>query len=141
MFLKVTPAGMPRPRMRSVNGYAQVYPSTKQQKLMKELGIALMEAYDGEQIRDGVKLKIVAQFPIPKAVAKKDRPRLDGCYKVTKPDYDNVEKLFCDTATKVGIWKDDALVASCHTEKRWVDDPVGGWTIEIDTIPLGSVRA
>lgn len=46
-----------------------------------------------------------------------------GCaspeWKTTKPDTDNMIKLFKDCMTKLGYWKDDAQVASEITEKFW----------------------
>lgn len=50
----------------------------------------------------------------------------DGEYKTSRPDTDNSLKLFKDTMTKLGYWKDDAQVASELTEKFWADTP-GIW--------------
>lgn len=47
----------------------------------------------------------------------------DGEYKTTKPDTDNLQKLFKDIMTKLGFWKDDAQVASEITEKFWAEMP------------------
>ncbi len=46
-----------------------------------------------------------------------------GEYKTSKPDTDNLQKLLKDVMTKVGFWKDDALVASEIIEKFWADVP------------------
>ena len=43
----------------------------------------------------------------------------DGEYKITKPDTDNLQKMLKDCMTKLGYWKDDALVASEICEKFW----------------------
>lgn len=43
----------------------------------------------------------------------------DGEPKITKPDTDNVIKLFKDCMTACGYWKDDAQVYSEITEKFW----------------------
>lgn len=56
----------------------------------------------------------------------------DGEYKTTKPDTDNLVKLFKDCMTKVGFWKDDAQVAYEVIEKRYCDHPgiyVEAWEI------------
>ena len=50
----------------------------------------------------------------------------NGEYRITKPDTDNLQKLLKDCMTKVGFWKDDALVASEIVEKFWADIP-GIW--------------
>jgi Holliday junction resolvase RusA-like endonuclease len=48
---------------------------------------------------------------------------LNGQYKTTKPDTDNLQKMLKDVMTKLGYWTDDALVASEITEKFWADRP------------------
>lgn len=47
----------------------------------------------------------------------------NGEYKYTKPDTDNLQKLLKDCMTKLGFWKDDALVVSEITEKFWASVP------------------
>lgn len=47
----------------------------------------------------------------------------DGEYKTTRPDCDNMIKLFADVCTTLGFWTDDALIASLITEKFWSDVP------------------
>ena len=44
-----------------------------------------------------------------------------GEWKISKPDTDNMIKLFKDCMTKVGFWKDDAQVAREIQEKRYCD--------------------
>ena len=60
----------------------------------------------------------------------------DGSYKVTKPDTDNLQKLFKDCMTHCGFWKDDAQVASELTEKFWADVP--GIYVEIYALEVDS---
>lgn len=62
-----------------------------------------------------VKLTVVWRFP-------RGRHR-DGSYKATRPDTDNLEKTFKDVLTRLGFWKDDALVAVEHVEKVWSSRP------------------
>lgn len=56
----------------------------------------------------------------------------NGQYKTTKPDTDNLNKMLKDEMTKLGFWKDDALVASEIIEKFWADIP--GIFISIEEI-------
>ena len=44
-------------------------------------------------------------------------------WKTTKPDTDNMIKLFKDCMTKVGFWKDDCQVVSEITEKMFANQP------------------
>lgn len=59
----------------------------------------------------------------------------DGEYKTTKPDTDNTIKLFKDCMTSAGFWKDDAQVASEHTEKFWVRESPSGIYVKIEVLP------
>lgn len=47
----------------------------------------------------------------------------DGEYRTSKPDTDNLQKLFKDCMTTVGFWKDDALVVREIAEKFWAEIP------------------
>lgn len=46
---------------------------------------------------------------------------VNGEWKATKPDTDNLQKLLKDCMTQTGFWGDDALVVRETVEKRWVD--------------------
>ena len=48
---------------------------------------------------------------------------LNGAYRITRPDTDNLQKLLKDEMTRVGFWQDDAQVASEVVEKFWADIP------------------
>lgn len=64
----------------------------------------------------GIRLIVKWLFPIT-------GKHLDGEYKTTKPDTDNLQKLLKDCMTKCGFWKDDALVVSEIIEKFYADCP------------------
>lgn len=70
-------------------------------------------------------------FPIPE-----DSGHLDGEWKITKPDTDNLIKLFKDCMTRTGYWVDDAQVCSEITEKFWAERP--GIYVRVEMI--GEVR-
>lgn len=57
-----------------------------------------------------------------------------GKPKPTKPDTDNYLKLFKDSMTKTGFWKDDAQVVDEHTMKYYAEKAtiIVSWE-EIDT--------
>lgn len=48
---------------------------------------------------------------------------VDGEYRTSKPDTDNLQKLLKDCMTDVGFWEDDALVSREIIEKFWADTP------------------
>jgi len=43
----------------------------------------------------------------------------DGEWRTTRPDTDNLQKLFKDCMTKVGFWEDDSQVCVETVTKRW----------------------
>lgn len=48
---------------------------------------------------------------------------LDGMWKITRPDTDNLNKLLKDCMTKTGFWEDDRIVCREIIEKFWADLP------------------
>ena len=58
---------------------------------------------------------------------------LNGQYKTTRPDTDNLQKLLKDVMTDLGFWNDDAQVASEIAEKFWAEKT--GIYIEIHQLP------
>jgi Holliday junction resolvase RusA-like endonuclease len=64
---------------------------------------------------DGVRL--ITKWCFPRGMHK------DGEYRTTKPDTDNLQKMLKDVMTRLGFWKDDALVASDFCEKFWAEIP------------------
>ena len=48
-----------------------------------------------------------------------------GEWKTTRPDTDNLQKALKDEMTRLGFWRDDALVASETCEKFWTKEPCG----------------
>ena len=87
-------------------------------------------AYLGQHVPDepyhcGVRLITKWCFPRGK--------HLDGTYRLSKPDTDNLQKLLKDCMSKVGFWDDDALVASEIVEKFWAEVP--GIYVRIDRLP------
>jgi len=48
---------------------------------------------------------------------------INGEWKSSKPDTDNLQKMLKDVMTKLHYWKDDALVVSEIIEKFWADVP------------------
>lgn len=76
-------------------------------------------AVDGEPLLplDGP-VRLVTKWLFPS-----DDEHDDGQWKITKPDTDNLIKLFKDCMTRTGWWLDDAQVCSEITEKFYADRP------------------
>ena len=62
----------------------------------------------------------------------------DGEWKVTKPDTDNLIKLFKDCMTRTHYWQDDAQVCSEITEKFFGERP--GIYVRVEQIGEGDGR-
>ena len=104
-----------------VNGRLFVY-KPKELKAAQELLTLRFKPYrPKEPYTCGVRLLVRWQFP---------RGRRKPGYRITRPDTDNLQKMLKDAMTKVGFWKDDALVAVEHVEKLWSDRP--GIYVEIE---------
>lgn len=51
----------------------------------------------------------------------KGKSHADGEYKITRPDTDNLQKMFKDVMTELHFWKDDAQVCSELCEKFYAE--------------------
>lgn len=67
-----------------------------------------------DKIDGPIRLTVKWLFP-------KIKNSINGQYKTTKPDTDNLQKLLKDCMTELGYWNDDAQVASEIAEKFWAD--------------------
>ena len=81
----------------------------------------------GYRTISGVPVRLVVMWCFP-AGGK----HMNGEYRITKPDTDNLNKALKDIMTKLGYWQDDALVASEICEKLWADVP--GLFVKIQTV-------
>lgn len=98
-----------------VNGKPKMYNPPKVQEARDKLIGHLAKHKPDEPYSCGVRLIVKWCFPRGKHV--------DGEYRTTKPDTDNLQKMLKDCMTKCGYWKDDALVASEVVEKFWAEVP------------------
>ena len=57
---------------------------------------------------------------------------LDGAWKTSKPDTDNLDKALKDEMTRLHFWQDDAQVASEISEKFWANTP--GIFIQVEVL-------
>lgn len=108
----------------SKNGKPYFYEDQDLKKARMDLRRALSRFVPDEPYTNALRLTVKWLFP-----KKKHR---DGEYKTTKPDTDNLNKMLKDEMTRLGFWKDDALVASEIIEKFWAEVP--GIFINIEEI-------
>ena len=109
------PVAMPRPRFTK-NGRTY-YP--KEIKTQRENIIAAiqkcMAAQSWKTIPKRVPVSVILQFVHPRIKRNKSEQRE---YKTTRPDVDNIAKMYLDCCTKAEVWHDDSqvvvLTASDH---------------------------
>lgn len=108
----------------SKNGKPYIYEDRDLKEARKRINKALEPFVPDQPYSDAIRLLVKWCFP---------RGSHDnGKYKTTKPDTDNLNKMLKDEMTKLGFWKDDALVASEIIEKFWAELP--GIYISIEEI-------
>lgn len=100
-------------KVRVVNGKPVFYEPQELKAVREKLRSHLARHAPEEPYTEAVRLTTWWCFPRGKHV--------DGTYKTTKPDTDNLVKMLKDVMTELGFWKDDALVASEVIEKYWAD--------------------
>ncbi|MGN0595759.1 MAG: RusA family crossover junction endodeoxyribonuclease [Ruminiclostridium sp.] len=99
------------------SGKAYIYDSPEIADACQKLEANLAKHIPPEPIENTpVRLMVKWLFPI------KGKHK-NGEYKTSKPDTDNLQKMLKDSMTRLGFWKDDALVASEIVEKFWADIP------------------
>ena len=94
------------------NGKPIFYEPVELQNARTKFESLLSRHVPPDKIQSAVRLTVKWCFPMVKGT-------YDGQYKTTKPDTDNLQKLFKDCMTTVGYWNDDAQVASEISEKFW----------------------
>lgn len=101
-------------KVRVVNGKPQFYePDTLKDARAKYM--SLLSAYKPDQKISGpIRLTVKWLFPMT-------QKSINGQYKTSKPDTDNLNKLLKDCMTELGFWNDDAQVASEIIEKFWAN--------------------
>lgn len=104
-------------KARCVNGKPQFYEPTELKAVRAKLTAHLAKHIPEQKYTGPVRLVTKWLFPLTGDLHK------NGEYKTTRPDTDNMIKLFKDCATELGYWKDDCLVVSEITEKLWSSVP------------------
>lgn len=101
------PVAMPRPRFtRSGRTY---YPKPLQE-VKERITQAIKDcivAQDWQTSQKKVPISVTMQFVHPRIKRLKSEQRE---YKTTRPDIDNIAKMYLDCCTKAGVWHDDSQV-------------------------------
>lgn len=103
-------------QVRVVKGKPVFYEPAELLAVRQKLEAHLAKHVPDEKYTGAVRLMTKWCFPIT-------GKHVDGQFKTTKPDTDNMIKTLKDVMTKMGYWKDDSLVASEIIEKFWAAVP------------------
>lgn len=117
------PIAKGRPRFARMGNFVRAYTPVESARFEERVRLCAREA-GVTIINEGpVELTVIAYWPMKGSPLRRgSRP---GCWKTTKPDWDNIGKT-CDALNGIA-WKDDAQVVRAIVEKRHCaqDDPEG----------------
>jgi len=119
-----------RPRVAVIKGHAVVYDkkeSKEGKKIIAEhTALAMAEQnWDTIPIDQPVAMVVTAYFSVPKSWPKQKRAdALAGKIRPTsKPDVDNIQKIYMDGLVDGGAMQDDASVVESHSYKYYAETP------------------
>lgn len=133
LLLKEEP--LAQPRHRHYKRDQQVFtfdPKSKDKKRLK--GIILFQALaNGHRILQdrAIYMDLCVYSPIPRSWSKRARIEAEGKPKITKPDMDNVIKLYMDVMNGI-IYDDDKQITCLSASKFYSENP----RVEISICPL-----
>ena len=123
-FAAGIPKGQPRPRAFSRGGHARVFDPGTAEGWKSCVAVAAQPHRGRFGMSGPLGVEIVFTFPRPKTHYRKAGLRPEApLWHVAKPDADNAAKAVLDALTQIGVWDDDALVASLRVEKKYGGRP------------------
>ena len=112
----ITGQPVPLARARCSRWRGVVYDSQKQHKLI--IGLQLMEqANNMEPFLRATELDITFFMKPPQ------KRKESGGWCITRPDLDNLEKMYLDVLTDCRVLQDDAIIAKIIARKIYDDEP------------------
>lgn len=99
-----------------VNGKAMSYPS----KTLKETWRIYTDALRLSE-RPSEAFSGACRISVSFEYGTSDKRKINGKYKVTKPDLDNLLKPFIDSLVRFGYLSDDSIIVQVSARKSWSD--------------------
>jgi len=131
-FIKCNP---PKTTMQSAtrifktkDGRMFIGKTDKAKSVREELMALLMPYVPEKPLEKPLKVTIEWGYPYLKTIRKRDIGKLIPCDK--RSDIDNLMKGVGDILTRMGFWKDDALIWDLRFRKFYTDQPGIGIKIE-----------
>lgn len=122
LFLESLPESKKRHRAGIRDGRVVTYDPQKADKIKTKwlLAAQLRDAGVLRPLEGPIAISVTSYFPQPKSWSKKRKER--EVWKTSKPDFDNIDKFYCDVLNGIA-WKDDAQVVQSWSEKKYSDKP------------------
>ena len=120
------PVGKRRPRFSTVNGFEQAIKvdADVEYENMVRLMFKLNKPTDYDLFDKPVRVRIEADFPIPKSFSKKraEEAAAGVIHPQKKPDADNIAKIICDALNNIA-YGDDTQVIELTVVKKYAKEP------------------
>ncbi|MGA0408794.1 MAG: RusA family crossover junction endodeoxyribonuclease [Limisphaerales bacterium] len=110
--------------------------SSKGKALQKEFRALLLPHKPKTPLSGPVSLQVAYLYAWNKSEPKKNRTS-GWMWKATRPDADNLPKIFVDVMTDLGFWEDDGQIAQFLFQKAYVTNP----GIRVKLTPLTAMEA
>lgn len=118
--MRIVIQGKPKYQKRHRHGNGRTWnPSAKDKKAIK----LSAQAQVNEKPYDiPLSVEITAYYPFLKSWTKSQKAIGEGAPKITKPDADNIAKLYCDALNGVA-WTDDNIITKLTVRKLYSREP------------------
>ena len=129
LILPGPPVGMGRPRADTRRRPVRIHNPQKSIDEQKRARDLVEGMWTGEPLGGPLRVDVLAYFAMPPSWSGAKKRRMSGEWHTSKPDRDNIEKLYLDALNGL-VWKDDALIADGRCAKFWAPVPRVEVTVE-----------
>ena len=121
-----SPFGKQRPRVVNRGKFSKAYTPKETVSYENLVKLCYQEAAEGKKFKDEdmLDVRIIAYYPVPKSVSKKQR-KLMLEHKIRpkkKPDWDNIGKIVCDSLNLIA-YHDDSSIVDSQVRKFFSENP------------------
>jgi Holliday junction resolvase RusA-like endonuclease len=117
IFIPIRPVAQARARGAFIGGRISMYTPRSSRAFKEQLAAQIWIAVGSRICLDeALHVDIEVTLDRPKSARKRRHPTV-------KPDLDNFEKAIMDACTDAGLWRDDSVVVSKFSVKRYGDRP------------------
>lgn len=100
--------------LRVVHGHAHFFEKKEVSQAKALLNDQLLKFVPDHPIEGAVRLDVTFAF------GTKDKKKIRGEFRTTRPDLDNLFKGLADCLTDLGFWNDDSQIVNMSLRKLWV---------------------